>query len=77
MATWNTSSRAFGFDSGSATRTPTWGSYRDLLAAHWADDHDLPGWRVAAAEARDGLWRCCPEVLEMLTDLVGKDDRAG
>lgn len=39
----------------------------DLLATHWADDHHLPGWRDAAAEARDRLWRRHPDLLEQMT----------
>jgi predicted molibdopterin-dependent oxidoreductase YjgC len=43
----------------------------DLLASHWADDHHLPGWRDAAAEARDRLWRRHPDLLEKLTSMSG------
>ena len=43
----------------------------DLLASHWADDHHLPGWSDADAEARDRLWRHHPELLEKLTSMSG------
>lgn len=53
----------------------------DLLATHWADDHHLVGWRDAAAEARDRLWRRHPELLDELNSLSasvgGTHDRAG
>ena len=53
----------------------------DLLATHWADDHHLSGWRDAAAEARDRLWRRHPEFLEKLNDMSdlvgGSHPRAG
>ena len=50
----------------------------DLLSSHWADDHHLSGWRDAAAEARDRLWRQPPELLEQLTSMSSSlGDRVG
>lgn|GEM_PF-6388712 len=46
------------------------GVVSDLLASHWADDHHLPSWRDAAAEARDRLWRQDPDLLEKLAELT-------
>jgi hypothetical protein len=49
----------------------------DLFASHWADDHHLPGWRDAAAEARDRLWRRHPDLLEKLANRMSSaGDRA-
>jgi acyl carrier protein phosphodiesterase len=45
------------------------GVVSDVLASHWADDHHLAGWRDAAAEARDRLWRRNPDLLEKLASL--------
>ena len=57
------------------------GVVSDVLASHWADDHHLAGWRDAAAEARDRLWRRNPDLLEKLTSIsegfTGVNGRAG
>jgi hypothetical protein len=46
----------------------------DLLSSHWADDHHLPSWQDAAADARDRLWRHHPETLEMLNRMMQSGD---
>ena len=46
----------------------------DLLASHWADDHHLPAWQDAAADARDRLWRQHPDLLEMLNRVTQSGD---
>ena len=46
----------------------------DLLTSHWADDHHLPSWQDAAADARDRLWRHHPDLLERLTSVMESGD---